>query len=130
MIRSLADGWGIGMRGLTTAFAALLLASPAFAQDVGGTYKVKGTNFDGSAYSGTAKITSSSNSTCRIEWKTGGSTSAGFCMLAGDALAAAYKLNDSVGLVLYKLESDGTLNGVWTIADKSGAGTEILTPQE
>jgi hypothetical protein len=117
------------MRTLIAAFvAALLLAPAASAQDVGGEYNVKGTNFDGSAYSGTAVITPSSSSTCRIEWKTGGTTSQGFCMLAAGSFAAAYKLNDSVGLVLYQLESDGTLKGVWTIADKSGAGTETLTP--
>jgi hypothetical protein len=108
--------------------AAFVFSPAAFSQTVGGEYQVKGTNFDGSAYNGTAQITPSSNSTCRIEWKTGGSTSAGFCMLAGDALAAAYKLGDSVGLVLYKLQPDGSLKGVWTIADKPGAGTEILTP--
>jgi hypothetical protein len=107
---------------------AALSSTAAFAQDVGGAYKVEGTNFDGSAYAGTARITPSSNSTCRIEWKTGGSTSTGFCMLSSGALAAAYKLGNSVGLVLYDLQSDGTLKGVWTIADKSGAGTETLTP--
>lgn len=111
------------------AVAALLVASPALAQNVGGKYTVAGTNFDGSAYSGTAEITPSSNSTCRIKWDTG-NNSTGFCMLAGDALAAAYKLGDDVGLVLYKLQGDGTLKGVWTIADKSGAGTETLTPEK
>jgi hypothetical protein len=109
------------------AFAGLS-GTAALAQDVGGAYKVKGTNFDGSPYSGSATITPASNSTCRIEWKTGDSTSTGFCMLSNGALAAAYKLGSSVGLVLYELESDGTLKGVWTIADKSGAGTEVLTP--
>ncbi|HEX3953814.1 MAG TPA: hypothetical protein VHW90_09605 [Stellaceae bacterium] len=117
---------------MRTVIAALAIAAlgstAAFAQSVGGTYDVKGTNFDGSAYSGTAKITPSSNSTCRIEWQTGGTSSSGFCMLAGSSLAAAYKLNDSVGLVLYELQSDGSMKGVWTIADKSGAGTENLTP--
>jgi len=112
----------------TAAIALLVVAPAAFAQGVGGEYQVKGTNFDGSPYSGTASITPSSNSTCRIEWKTGSTTSSGFCMLSGSALAAAYKLNDSVGLVLYELQSDGSLKGIWTIADKSGAGTETLTP--
>jgi hypothetical protein len=117
------------MRAIVTAvIVAALSGTAALAQDVGGIYKVQGTNFDGSPYSGTAKITPSSNSTCRIEWKTGDSSSTGFCMLSNGALAAAYKLGNSVGLVLYALESDGTLKGVWTIADKSGAGTEVLTP--
>jgi hypothetical protein len=111
--------------------AAILIAgvsAAASAQTVGGPYHVKGTNFDGSAYTGSANITPSSDSTCRIQWKTGGTTSSGFCMLANDSLAAAYKLGDSVGLVLYKLQPDGSLKGVWTIADKPGAGTETLTP--
>lgn len=107
---------------------AALLASPALAQHVGGKYQVTGTNFDGSPYRGAATISRSSNSTCRIEWQTGGTNSSGFCMLAGGSLAAAYKLNDSVGLVLYELQSDGSLKGTWTIADKPGSGTEVLTP--
>ena len=114
---------------LISVAAAAFIASPALAQKVGGKYSVKGTNFDGSSYSGTASIEPSSNSTCRIEWHTGGSNSAGFCMLAGGSLAAAYKLNDSVGLVLYELQDDGSLKGIWTIADKSGSGTEVLTPE-
>jgi hypothetical protein len=109
--------------------AALLLAAAstaASAQTVGGQYRVNGTNFDGSPYSGTATITPS-NSTCRIEWYTG-STATGFCMLANKAFAAAYKLQGSVGLIVYELLPDGTLKGYWTIADKEGAGTEVLTP--
>ncbi len=119
------------MRILIAAIAAAVLVSTsALAQGVGGQYRVQGTNFDGSPYSGTATITSSSNSTCRIDWKTGGTTSSGFCMLSNSALAAAYKLGNSVGLVLYQLQSDGSLKGIWTIADKSGAGTEVLTPAQ
>jgi hypothetical protein len=113
---------------------AMLIAfgwcAAAAAQTVGGDYKVSGTNFDGSSYSGTATITPSSNSTCRIEWSTGSTTSTGFCMLANKAFAAAYKLNDSIGLVVYELRPDGSLKGVWTIADKPGAGTETLTPEK
>jgi len=116
------------MRAIPLALLAVLWPAAVMAQTVGGTYNVAGTNFDGSAYSGTATITPSSNSTCRIEWKTGSTDSQGFCMLNDKALAAAYKLNDSVGLVVYELQEDGSLKGVWTIADKPGAGTETLTP--
>lgn len=115
---------------IAALIAACLFAPVAFAGNVGGRYQVNGTNLDGSPYRGSARITPSSNSTCRIEWRTGSTTSSGFCMLAGDALAAAYRLNDSVGLVLYKLQPDGSLNGIWTIADKPGGGTEVLTPAE
>jgi hypothetical protein len=112
----------IGAALLTVAFT-----TAASAQSVGGKYDVHGTNFDGSTYGGTAVITRSSDSTCRIHWQTG-STSDGFCMLANNSLAAAYKMGDAVGLVLYELQPDGVLKGYWTIADKAGSGTENLIP--
>ena len=118
------------MRRLMLAAGLMVACSaPALAQNVGGTYTVKGTNFDGTPYGGTARITASSNSTCRIEWQTGDTPSSGICMLANKSFAAAYKLGESVGLVVYELQPDGSLKGVWTLADKSGAGTETLTPQ-
>src|SRR5690348_10144749 len=71
----------LGMRALAIGFLSLALASTsAAAQMVGGQYRVEGTNADGSAYRGTATITPSSDSTCRISWQTG-STSSGICML-------------------------------------------------
>jgi hypothetical protein len=100
---------------------------PARAQIVGGQYRVQDTNTDGSAYQGTATITPSSNTTCRIVWQTG-STSRGICMGAGTSFAASYVLNGKVGLVLYQMQSDGSMKGIWTVADQPGAGTETLTP--
>jgi hypothetical protein len=113
---------------LATLAIAALSTTAALGQSVGGRYHAEGTNRDGSPYYGTATITRSSNTTCRIDWKTGTTSSSGFCMLSNGALAAAYKLGNSVGLVLYELQSDGSLTGVWTIADQSGAGTEVLRP--
>jgi hypothetical protein len=107
---------------LTAGFAAT-----ASAQSVGGKYDVHGTNFDGSPYEGTAVITRSSDSTCRMHWQTG-STSDGICMLSGKSFAAAYAMGKDVGLVVYELQPDGSLKGRWTIADQSGSGTETLTP--
>jgi hypothetical protein len=116
------------MRATAVALLALALAGvAAAAQTVGGPYRVDGTNPDGSAYTGTATITPSSDTTCRISWRTG-STSTGICMMTGTALAASYVLNGKVGLVLYRLEPDGSLAGIWTIADQPGAGSETLTP--
>jgi opacity protein-like surface antigen len=114
---------------LAAAFLAAGCLTAAAAGDVGGTYEVKGTNLDGSKYSGTAEITVTSKNTCRIEWKTGGSSSSGICMRNGIALAAGYTLNGAVGLVIYEIKDDGTLDGLWTIADTDGVGTELLIPQ-
>lgn len=115
---------------LAYAVASLAFALPAQAQTVSaGTYSVEGTNLDGSAYNGTATITLTSETTCVIEWKTGGTTSEGICMLHEDAFAAGYVLGDAVGLVVYKVKDGGVLEGSWTITGKDGAGTEKLTLQ-
>jgi hypothetical protein len=108
--------------------ALIAQSSDAAAADVGGKYTVAGTYFDGSGYSGTAEITVSSNSTCKIVWNLGGSISKGICMRANDVLVAAYKSGDAVGLVYYDIKPDGVLDGIWTIADKDGAGKDVLTP--
>jgi hypothetical protein len=112
-------------------FGALLGATitTAAAQDVSGSYQVQGTNFDGSPYSGTAEITATSESTCRIEWNTG-STSSGICMVNQNAFAAGYVLGDVVGLVIYEIMPDGSMHGTWTVADSPGVGTETLTPMQ
>ncbi|WP_412048769.1 hypothetical protein ACK6D9_12555 [Hoeflea sp. Naph1] len=45
------------------------------------------------------------------------------------ASACAFE-NGAVGLVVYHLMLDETLDGVWTIADTASAGTNTLTPIE
>ena len=112
-----------------TALLTLALAVPASAQSIGGSYSVRGTNLNGSAYGGTAKITLTSRTTCVIEWTTGGTTSSGICSRNEKAFAAAYELNDAIGLVIYEVRNDGSLSGLWTIAGQEGSGTEILTPR-
>jgi hypothetical protein len=37
-------------------------------------------------------------------------------------------MGNDIGLIIYKTSADGTLRGLWTIAGKNGAGTEIPTP--
>lgn len=113
-------------------FAAAVLvaaAMPAQAQSIGGSYSVSGTNFNGSPYSGTAEITATSETTCSIVWTTGSTTSEGFCSRNGDAFAAAYRLGETIGLVIYNVRPDGSLDGVWTAAGRDGSGTEVLTPK-
>jgi hypothetical protein len=115
----------------TIAAAAVVtvgMMATALAADIGGTYEVRGTNPDGSTYKGTAEITVTSKNTCRIVWNVG-SESDGICMRNGIAFAASYVLGDNVGLVIYEVRDDGTLDGLWTVADKEGVGTELLIPQ-
>ena len=112
------------------AVAMVMLAMPAAAQSIGGRYTVQGTNFNGSPYGGEAEITLTSETTCRIEWITGDTSSTGICMRNDDSFAAGYAMGGKVGLVIYKIMSDGTLNGLWTIADEGGNGTEVLVPKQ
>ena len=105
-----------------------MAAQGVAAQDVGGHYSVKGTNLDGSTYEGEAQITATSDVTCEIVWTTGGSTSSGICMRDGNAFSAGYELNGKVGLVIYLIQKDGSLDGTWTVAGVNAVGTEILTP--
>jgi|SRR5580704_3821498 hypothetical protein len=105
------------------------LAGAASAQTVGGTYSVSGTNADGSSYTGSAEITLN-GSDCSISWQTGGSSSAGTCLLTGNAFGAAYQLGDSPGLAVYQLQPDGTLKGQWTTIGSSGVGSETLSPHK
>ena len=113
---------------LTALIACAVITLPAAAQEIGGRYTVQGSNLNGSTYSGEATITLTSATTCEIVWKTGSSESNGICMRNDDSFAAGYVLQDAVGLVIYKVLPDGTLNGLWTVAGEGGSGTEVLTP--
>jgi hypothetical protein len=116
------------MKRLVLSAAALLLAAvPAYAQNVL-KFNVQGTNLDGSPYTGTAVITLTSDTTCEIDWTTGPTTSHGICMKNQNAFAAGYVLGDGVGLVIYEIKKDGSLEGLWTVAGTNGTGTEVLTP--
>jgi hypothetical protein len=117
------------VRTIAAALGMSCLAGIASAQEIGGSYAVSGTNHDGSTYGGTAEITLTSETTCEIVWTTGSTTSEGICSRNDDAFAAAYVLEDEVGLVIYKVLPDGTLSGLWTIAGEGGTGTEVLMPQ-
>ena len=114
---------------LRAACVLTFMAMPAAAQSIGGVYDARGTNLDGSPYAGTATITLTSSTTCEIKWTTGGTTSQGICMRNKQSFAASYVLGRSIGLVIYNVLPDGTLDGLWTVAGAEGAGTEILTPR-
>ena len=117
------------MRLAALASAVLVAtATTASAQEIGGKYRVAGTNLNGSRYAGTAEIVATGGATCRIAWTTGGTTAKGLCMRQGGTLAAAYVMSGAIGLIVYQIKPDGVLDGVWTIADQAGSGTDVLTP--
>jgi len=115
----------------TRFVAVAMLATLPFgaaAQEVSGRYTVEGRNFDGSRYKGLAEILVTTKNTCRIVWNTG-STSEGICMRNGKTFAATYGTGSTTGLVIYEIRPDGRMEGLWTMADREGVGTETLIPQ-
>jgi len=118
------------MRSLLLAAALIGLAAPALAAGFHeGAYNVEGTNLDGSAYKGTAEVKLLSDTTCQITWTTGSTSSVGLCMLMDGVVGVAYREGDNVGVTMYHLNDDGSLDGTWTVAGQNGNGTEKLTPQ-
>jgi hypothetical protein len=113
-----------------SGLAAVLVALPlaAAAQEVSGRYTVEGRNFDGSRYRGKATISVTSKNTCRIEWNVG-TVWKGICMRNGSSFAASYYAGQAVGLIIYEIRPDGRMEGLWTIADQDGVGTETLIPE-
>jgi hypothetical protein len=115
-----------------TVLAALLVAAsllPAQARDISGRYTVQGNNIDGSEYEGTAEIASLSDATCAIVWKIVGREFDGICMHDGDIFSAAYEIDGEVGLLIYHIGPNGSMEGSWTIAGERGRGAEVLMPE-
>jgi hypothetical protein len=112
------------------AMGVCLAATAAPAQEVGGRYAVEGSNPGGSGtYRGFVQIRGTSGDQCTIRWDIQNTpASDGFCMRQGDVFVAAYRLGSAIGLVTYRLENDGVLDGTWTISGKQGVGKERLTP--
>src|SRR5882757_8523755 len=99
------------MRRLLLTAALVAFALPAAAAGFKeGNYSVDGTNLDGSAYKGTAVVKLLSDTTCEIDWTTGQTTSVGLCMLMDGVVAAAYRQGENVGVTMYKVEDDGSLD--------------------
>jgi hypothetical protein len=113
--------------------AAIILgfAVPAHAETLvlASTYDEAGTNPDGSKFTGTVSIDVVSDTTFLIRWKIGSTTYKGFGMRLNDTLAATYTIDGEPGLAMYKVDSDGTLSGLWTVRGKDGSGTDRLTPR-
>ncbi len=76
-----------------------------------------------------AEISGTAGGNCGIRWAIPNTPpTQGFCMRQGNVLSAAYRLGNAIGLVVYRIEEDGTLNGTWTIAGQEGVGKERLVP--
>jgi hypothetical protein len=50
-------------------------------------------------------------------------------MRNGKTFAATYGTGATTGLVIYEIRPDGRMEGLWTMADREGVGTETLIPK-
>lgn len=116
------------VRRLVVSGAAVIAGCcAAQAQSVAGAYNVIGVNMDGADYRGRARIVITPTNACRITWDVG-SVSEGICMRNNHAFTAAYSYKGKVGLVIYQIMNDGSMQGLWTLADTPGVGRETLVP--
>lgn len=98
-------------------------------EGISGIYILKGTNFNGSEYTGEVKISKSGDSYV-IVWRIGDQqTQTGAGTFDGIKLTARWQEGKNSGDVIYTLQADGSLSGVWTIDGSSGQGTELLIPK-
>lgn len=110
---------------LLLTFAALTMAE---SNDLFlGTFQVTGTSPGAEGqYEGTLTITKQ-GSVYNLSWTIGQAEGyGGIGLKVGDQLSAAYWTSDhsSVGVVVYKTGSDGSLSGVWTPQGETRIGTE------
>lgn len=100
--------------------------------DVSGTYTYTGIKPDGGSYEGVMTITAAGDLYDVVQEQTdytgGPITSVGITL--GQSLAMSYGPEGTCGVVIYTLEPDGSLDGVWgTFGVSTEAGTETATPQ-
>lgn len=116
---------------LAAAMVALSAGAAGAQQaQIGGRYQVIGDNANGTGYRGVAEISGTAGGNCAIRWQIPNTPATqGFCMRQGNVLSAAYRLGNAIGLVVYRLNDDGSLDGTWTVAGQEGVGRERLVPQ-
>ena len=103
--------------------ACSLAADNAFS----GTWKITaGKTLAGKDYTGTVRI-ASIGAVHELEWKTSAGNYRGLGLADGNKLCTGWG-GRNFGVVLYKINSDGTLNGRWTIPGANEAeGTEEVS---
>jgi hypothetical protein len=103
-------------------------APVAKSQDIAGSYEVSGTNENGAgAYTGTLGVTKRDD-VYQFSWDTAGKKYDGVGVRTGDAIAAAFTSGtngEGCGVVLYKIGSDGTLDGKAGYWGNNSSETEI-----
>ena len=112
------------------ALVLVCVAMPiAVAADVTGSYSCRGTNPDGTPYSGSTVI-SRNGGGYTLKWTFGEAGHSGTGILTGDLLSASFGApGHPYGVVVYQVKNDGRLVGKWINPSGGSFGTETLTPR-
>ena len=125
---SIVTKWKTSIRALASGIVVLFLLSVvASAADLSGRYAVTGSNPDGSTYRGDATFRADAKS-CRVNWVTGKSKSAGNCRLVGKTLTVRFTLQGSRGVVVYTMRDNGRrfVGKWWMLHSPKSQGRETL----
>ncbi len=108
---------------------AVLLWSPlSHAQSLGEAYWVHGTNPDGSQYRGTVALFYSPRlDAYSVTWQIAGEVWDGSGAFTPSA--STFEVSYDGGVAIYRLNPDGTLDGVWGADARSLTGREIWFPR-
>jgi len=112
------------------AAALVLAAVPHARAGLEGQYVIRGTNPSGQQYKGRAAI-KSAEGVYQVVWKIGESKHVGTGILKNDMLSVVYRATGRgkrPGLVVYQVQDDGSLVGVWVGLGKTETGTERWRP--
>lgn len=113
---------------MAAAGTVLLLSTAALADPVG-RYWVRGTNPNGSTYSGEVRVTRTGD-TYRVVWDIGRQTYTGTGIGDDDFIAVSYRTGNQTGIALYGRKSGGRWEGVWTYAGGRDIGTDHWSPRD
>jgi hypothetical protein len=114
-------------RHLLAALATIGASTFAHAAGTGlaGNYHIHGQNPDGRPYEGALHIEQKGD-VYGLTWESGGTTR-GIGVLAGSQLVVSYG-DPACGVIAYRREGSGTLEGIWAMGNSTSIGHETATP--
>jgi hypothetical protein len=112
---------------LIGAGLGLHMIAQAAGAGIAGNYHIHGQNPDGRPYEGALRI-EQKGEVYALTWDSGGTTH-GVGVLQDGHLVVGYG-DSACGVVAYKKQSAGVLDGIWAMANSTQLGSEMATPAQ
>jgi hypothetical protein len=109
-----AETTNIATSSQNTSPSAPSTTAPTASKDISGDYDVTGTNVDGGSNYKASLTVKQHDEVYQFSWNSGGRTYDGVGVMAGDSVAVSFTEGsdgDGCGVVLYTINSDGSLDG-------------------